>query len=180
MTRVLLPVLLLAHAITACGDGDTVPGAAEETSGIPGDPRTATEVRLTDDGIVPDTVRMAVGDTVRLVVVNETDGPLEFLMGRQPTAGAFETPFFAGVEMLQMEGPIVAAETPTGTGRPARPGGEMRHGQAYFYVRPGEEGSATFVVPTDHAGGWQMACFLEDHARQGFRGVVLVEAAADR
>lgn len=180
MTRVLLPVLLLAHAITACDDADTLPGTAEETAGMAADIGTATDVRLTDNGIVPDTIRMAVGDTVRLVVVNETDGPLEFLMGRQPTTWAFETPFFAGVEMLEMEGPIVAAETPTGAGRPARPGGEMRHGQAYFYLRPGEGGSATFVVPPDHAGAWQMACFLEGHARQGFRGVVLVEAATGR
>lgn len=63
-----------------------------------------------------------------------------------------------GVEMLEMEGPIVAAETPTGAGRPARPGGEMRHDQAYFYLRLGEEGAATFVVPADHTGVWRMAC----------------------
>lgn len=179
MTRALLPVLLLAYAVTACGDGDTAPGSTEESGGIPANGVTMTEVRLTDDGIVPDTLRMGVGDTVRLVVVNETDSPLEFMMGRQPSTSAFETPFFAGVEMLEMEGPIVATETPTGAGRPARPGGDMRHDQAYFYLRPGEEGSATFVVPPAHAGVWRMACFLEDHAREGFQGVVLVKAAPD-
>jgi hypothetical protein len=180
MTRVLLPVLLLAHAVSACGGGDEVPGRTGEAAGIGATVGGALEVRLTSDGIVPDTLRMAVGDTVRLVVLNETDGPLEFLIGRDPTASAFETPFFAGVQMLAMEGSILAAETPTGSGRPARPGGEMRHGQAYFYLRPGEKGSATFVAPPDHVGVWRMACFLEDHAREGFRGVVLMEAAPAR
>ena len=175
MLRV-VPVVLLAFAIAACGDSDTGAREVPEDAG-PAEAanRTTLQVRLTRAGIVPDTLRLAAGDTVRLVVVNETAGPLEFLMGRQAGPYAFEVPFFAGVEMLEMEGPLIAAETPTGSGRPARPGGEMRHAQAYFFLRPGEEGAATFVVPPDHAGVWSMACFLEGHAREGLRGVVVVE-----
>ena len=166
--------LLLVVASGACSGEAGGAGSADADTAAALAGAHVLDVRLTSEGIVPDSLRMAAGDTVRLSVVNATDRALEFMIGRDPTASAFMTPFFAGVEMLRMEGPILATETPTGAGRPARPGGEMRHQQVLFYLRPGERGAVTFTVPADRAGVWQMACFLEGHAQEGFSGVVMV------
>jgi hypothetical protein len=114
-----------------------------------------------------------VGDTVRLTITNTADRPLEFFIGRGVGRASFDTSFFAGITMTSMEGPVIASERPTGQG-PARDSGTMRHPHVYFFLRPAESAAATFVVPPDRRGVWEMGCFLEGHYQEGMRGVVLV------
>jgi hypothetical protein len=156
-----------------CGEGEVPRNGDRRTTGGGTDSTAALQVLVTSDGIRPDTLRMAVGDTVRLRISNDGPRPVEFMIGRIPMESSFEVPFFADVTMLEMDGPIVASEVPTGTG-PVRTSGRMQHPQAYFYLRSGESASATFIVPAGHEGVWQMACFLDGHDASPLQGVVLV------
>lgn len=183
MNRVCVPGLLALLIAVGCRDrpnpvtdrDQSNPGTARDRA-ISDTAVVAADVvvRLTTEGILPDTLRFIVGDTVRLMVRNEANQALEFLIGREATPYTFKQPFFADVRILHMEGPIVAAEIATGEGAPARPGGAMRHAQLYFYLKPGEVGTLTFVVPTRRQGVWEMACFLGAHGDAGLRGVVVV------
>jgi hypothetical protein len=156
-----------------CGEGEVPRDGDLRSTGEGTDFTAALQVRVTSEGIRPDTLRMAIGDTVHLRISNDGPRPVEFMIGRIPMESSFEVPFFADVTMLEMDGPIVASEVPTGNG-PVRTSGRMQHPQAYFYLRSGESASTTFIVPAGHEGVWQMACFIDGHDARRLRGVVLV------
>lgn len=172
--------VLLSIVVIASCDGQP-PKTAEraEPDGTPAEAATRepvhvrSEVELTPGAIDPDTLRWRIDDTVRLAVTNRSDQPLEFFIGRGAGQTSFDTSFFAGVPMTSMEGPVIAAERPTGRG-PARDSTTMRHPHVYFFLRPDESARATFVVPSDRRGIWEMGCFLDGHYQEGMRGVVVV------
>lgn len=170
-------IVLAIAAAAACGDppreaasGGRAPAEAAQQEPV----SVRSDVELTAGAIQPDTLRWRVGDTVRLAITNTADQPLEFFIGRGVGRTSFDTSFFAGIPMTSMEGPVIAAERPTGRGPARDPGGTMRHPQVYFFLRPEESGAATFVVPPDRRGIWEMGCFLQGHYQEGMRGVVLV------
>ncbi len=169
-------VVLATAAAAGCGDppreaasGGRAPAEAADQEPV----SIRSDVELTAGAIQPDTLRWTVGDTVRLAITNTADQPLEFFIGRGVGQSSFDTSFFAGIPMTSMEGPVIAAERPTGRG-PARDSGTMRHPHVYFFLRPGELAAVTFVVPPDRRGVWEMGCFLAGHYQEGVRGVVLV------
>lgn len=155
-----------AAAVASCDPSASVPAGA-------------VVVRLEDERIVPDTVRLQVGERVELLVCNTGEHQRELLIGRGQAASGFAESFFRGVKVMEMQGGVLAAESPARspespfTAAPAD--APHAHANVTFLLQPGDSASLRFVPPAEKRGHWRMGSFRAQRYESGTIGAWIVE-----
>lgn len=121
------------------------------------------EVKMASFRYFPDTLRIPVGETVKLVFHNDGNFAHEFMVGRTLADDSigYQTDLFEGVEVQKSKA------TP-----------ETRGSGTALAVEPDSSQSLTFRLPPSKRGRWEMGCFLTNpalHYKAGMKGAVLVE-----
>lgn len=125
------------------------------------------DVRFATFRYHPDTLRIPIGQTVKLVFHNEGDFEHEFTVGRNLTDDrrGYKNDLFEGVDIRKS--------------KTARGGEDTRKRPGLsITVAPDSTQSLTFRLPAAKQGEWEMGCFLTDpalHYDAGMKGTVLVE-----
>lgn len=136
-------------------------------------------IRLDDEQMVPDTVRLQAGQPVQLLVCNTGEHQRELLVGRGLGASGFAESFFRGVTVTEMEGGVLASESPARspesplTAAPAD--APHAHANVAFLLHPGASAFIRFVPPPEKSGRWQMGSFRAQRYGAGTRGTWIVE-----
>lgn len=170
-----LAVVLLALVLVATGCSGGAPATMTAGSG-------PVDIKLTDFAFSPGVVRLQTGREVSFALTNDGKIEHEFMVGRQRASmGGYEQDLFAGVH-VRASGEGYALETPGeaagqseshGTMELER-GANMAHGGTELLLRPGGRAIATFTIPAEKAGEWEIGCFLPGHYEAGMKGVLIV------
>ena len=174
------PALVLLLAAGCEAEGPRREAAAVATCDpAAGVPAGAVVVRLEDELIVPDTVRLQSGEPVELLVCNTGDYQRELLIGRGRAASGFADAFFRGLTVTEMQGGVLAAEWPARspesplTAAPAD--APHAHANVTFLLQPGDSASLRFVPPAEKRGHWRMGSFRAQRYESGTIGAWIVE-----
>ncbi len=135
-----------------------------------------SSIVLNDFAFAPPTVRLHVGDTIRLTLRNDGKTAHEWLIGRGLVKTAEEQGFQQDLLALlnpRLEGSQYAQEA-VGRRPPGRSSGAVRASRG-LAIEPGGTVTLQFTVPASAKGEWSMACFLPGHYESGMRGTLIIE-----
>lgn len=167
--RAFMAILTTSAVIAAaCGGG----GGAATTSG-------AITITGAEFKFEPDTIRLKVGQEVRITFRNDGDKDHEMMMGKTVSMmagkpGGFQTWLLVGVPVrFERDGKEIMAMDAMG--------GEMEMGTPddagmMLTMQGASPITMIFTVP-DKVGEWEMGCFEDDgaHYDDGMKGKVIVE-----
>ncbi|MBI4348337.1 MAG: cupredoxin domain-containing protein [Elusimicrobia bacterium] len=165
--RAFMSVLATAAVVAAaCGGG----GGAAAPSG-------AVTIKGTDYAFSPDTVRLKVGQEVRITFRNDGEKDHEMMIGKgvkmmDGKPDGYQTWFMQGMQMrFERDGKAIDAM--------GAMGGDMDEPSDIGMMLVDKGASPVTIVFTvpDKVGEWEMGCFEDNgtHYDQGMKGKVIVE-----
>ncbi len=171
-----LVVVAVALVAAACGGGSA---ATPDESG-------SITIELDEFSFSPANIKVKVGDTVTIKLVNVGEKEHEFMIGREVETDegfpdGFHVNFFAdmmGLEVMPMDAAMGIPGMDMDSTDSTMAGMEDEMGHGFMVMRdPGEQASITFTVTEANIGEWEMGCFEEDgaHYDDGMKGTFTVE-----